>query len=57
MNAEYGDITLTRPEAFRVKTSGVAAIVAIESSLLRMKANLTVIGSRGPGDRHLLPEQ
>src|SRR3990170_222521 len=32
MNAEYGDITRTRPEAFRVKTSGVAAAVAIRFS-------------------------
>jgi hypothetical protein len=28
MNAEYGDITLTSPEAFRVKTSGFAVVIS-----------------------------
>ena len=31
MNADQGDITLDSPEAFLLKTSGLAAVVAISS--------------------------
>src|SRR5262245_56857583 len=34
MNAEYGDITRTRPEDLRVNTSGVAAATAIVPSII-----------------------
>jgi hypothetical protein len=37
MNADQGDITLVSPEAFRLKTSGLAAVVAISPPCLDLK--------------------
>src|SRR3989304_3439156 len=47
MNAEYGDITRTRPEAFRVKTSGVAAAVAIRFSSRTSRPSKGIEAARG----------
>jgi hypothetical protein len=41
MNADQGDITLVSPEAFRLKTSGLAAVVAISSPCVSLSTTFS----------------
>jgi hypothetical protein len=41
MNADQGDITLVSPDAFRLKTSGLAAVVAISSPCVSLSTTFS----------------